>query len=482
MYPKLQHPPLWRVLRTALAVVVALGGITPAAVALLGAAGLDQVPGPLVLAIGAVAVLVATKVNAALADAGNVPVWRTAGQVLAALAAVVAPAAVALSSAGVELDTVRLTGILAAATMLVATIQNTLEGKGVVPELGIPAEADLLERTDNGVRVVDGVQPGVDPLADDLIDGITDSPEPGSTGGALGLVATARRALSGGSSSNRIRADVTKLLATARSQAGISESPPYSNRTPYTAWYGLVGPWCAMFVSWVFWHAGHPLPAIRTSKGFAYCPDIVSWAKRNGLWRDRTVRPRPGWIVLFDFPGDGVNRPSHVGIVEQVLPDGRISTWEGNTSSGGGRDGGSVVNHRRSVAGGIIGYVQVDDTAITEPPRPTRPARPEVWQPIRPGDTDRSIANRGGMQREVTEVQLILTRLARLWDAPELNPGPLDGEYGPRSREAVRAYKRRIRALQKETGQTPWPNEDDKVGTITIGSLRWWNGVTGEKG
>lgn len=137
MSPQLQHPPLWRVLRTALALVVALAGLTPAVLACLAAAGVD-VNGPLVLAVGSVAVLVATKVNAAIADAGNVPVWRTLGQVLAALTAVVAPAAVALSAAGVELDTVQITAALGAATLLVATLQNLLEAKGVMPELGIP--------------------------------------------------------------------------------------------------------------------------------------------------------------------------------------------------------------------------------------------------------------------------------------------------------------------------------------------------------
>lgn len=476
MHPKLQHPPFWRVLRTALALVVALAGILPALVALATAVGWG-IDGPLVLALGTVAVLVATKVTAAIADAGNVPVWRTLAQVVAALAAVVAPGAAALSAAGYELDTVTLTGILAAATMLVATVQNTLEAKGVIPELGIPAEGELLERTDNAARVLDGLQPGVDPMVDDLLEvDVYDMAEP-TEAPKLGFVATARRALSGGSSSTRIVADPRRLLEVARSQAGVSEAPPYSNRTPYTAWYGLVGPWCAMFVSWVFWKAGFPLPAIRSLKGFAYCPDIVSWAKRTGQWRDRNARPRPGWIVLFDFPGDGVNRPSHVGIVEGVLPDGRISTWEGNTASGGGRDGGSVVNHRRSVAGGIIGYVEVHSTAITEPP--TKP-RPERWQPIRPGDSDASIARRGGKRTEVTEVQMILTRLARLWGAQDLDPGPIDGEYGPRSQAAVSAFKRRIRALQQSTGQTPWPNVDAKVGPVTVGALRWWNGVTGE--
>ncbi|HRW40512.1 MAG TPA: CHAP domain-containing protein [Microthrixaceae bacterium] len=473
MNTRLQHPPLWRVLRTALAVVVALAGLLPAALAVLAAVGV-HVDEPLVVAIGAIAVLVATKLNAAIADAGNVPVWRTLGQVLAALAGVVAPAAAALATAGRHLDTAQITALLAAATMLVAGVQNLLEHRGVIPELGIPGEAQLLVRTDNAVRVADGPQPDGDQLVADLLGGELDmaEPDPPAPSGVRGLVGGVRRALSGGGSATRIRADVAKVLAVARAQAGISESPPYSNRTKFSEWYGLIGPWCAMYVSWVFDQAGYRLPPIRTAKGFAYCPDIVNWAKRNGLWHDATVRPKPGWIVLFDFPGDGVNRPSHVGIVEAVLPDGRISTWEGNTSSGGGRDGGSVVNHFRRVSVGIIGYVQVDDTRITEPPRAER------WLPFHPGATDASIAARGGFRTEVTEVQMILKRLAGVWGAPDVDPGPVDGVYGPRSQAAVRAYKRRIRALQELTGQKLWPNTDENVGPVTVGSLRWWNQVS----
>lgn len=112
------------------------------------------------------------------------------------------------------------------------------------------------------------------------------------------------------------------------------------------------------------------------------------------------------------------------------------------------------------------------------PAPPAKPAPGERWQPIRPGDSDESIARRGGLHTEVTAVQMILTRLARLWSAPDLDPGPIDGKYGPRSQAAVSAFKRRIRALQQSTGQTPWPNVDAKVGPVTFGALRWWNEVT----
>jgi hypothetical protein len=104
-----------------------------------------------------------------------------------------------------------------------------------------------------------------------------------------------------------------------------------------------------------------------------------------------------------------------------------------------------------------------------------RPARPAAWVPFRAGDSDASIARRGGLDNEVTEAQLILTHLAAEWHAPELNPGTVDGVHGPRSQAAVSAFKGRIRNLQRQLGQPVWPNVDAKVGPATIGVLRWWN-------
>src|SRR6266516_2610541 len=74
-----------------------------------------------------------------------------------------------------------------------------------------------------------------------------------------------------------------RVLSRARSQLGIHEDPFGSNRTPYSEWYGLIGPWCAMFVSWCFFNEGLPLPA-STSKGFAYTPSGAAWFQRLNRW------------------------------------------------------------------------------------------------------------------------------------------------------------------------------------------------------
>lgn len=94
-----------------------------------------------------------------------------------------------------------------------------------------------------------------------------------------------------------------------------------------------------------------------------------------------------------------------------------------------------------------------------------------TWSVIFPGHDDRT---RGG--HDVAEAQIRLQILAARWKAPDLDPGTVDGVYGPRSQAATRAFKRRIIGLQKMTNQDPWPNDDPIIGPATLGMLRWWTG------
>lgn len=182
-------------------------------------------------------------------------------------------------------------------------------------------EASLLQETDNGLRPGD---PEDQPPAPD---------EP------AGLDPT-----------RRVASDIDRVIGRFESELGTTESPPGSNRTIYCDWYGLTGPWCAMFVSWCFFHEGIALPA-STSKGFASTRVGAHWFKDQGRW---STTPERGHVVFFDFPNDDVNRISHVGIVTQANDDGTIDTIEGNTDERGGRTGGKVMRRRRAV--GIVGY------------------------------------------------------------------------------------------------------------------------------
>ena len=80
-----------------------------------------------------------------------------------------------------------------------------------------------------------------------------------------------------------------------------------------------VGPWCAYFASWVAKQAGEPLG--DRGQGFARVADVWEWGKRTGRAIDAMARPQPGDLMIQD---------GHMGVVEAVLPDGRVQTIEGN--------------------------------------------------------------------------------------------------------------------------------------------------------
>lgn len=146
-----------------------------------------------------------------------------------------------------------------------------------------------------------------------------------------------------------------RVLDVARGELGAHENPFGSNKTPYGAWYGMNGvAWCNIWVTWVLHHAG-----VEEIPKFAYTPSSAQWFRDNGAWIPKNNRPEPGDLIWFDFPRDGVNRISHIGFVEGVLADGRIATIEGNTNEAGGRTGGRVMRHNRSVSGGIVGFGRI---------------------------------------------------------------------------------------------------------------------------
>lgn len=140
------------------------------------------------------------------------------------------------------------------------------------------------------------------------------------------------------------------VLSRAAKEIGTRERPPGSNRTQYGKWYGTDGvPWCDIFASW----AAHEVGALDLVFGkHAYTPSHANRFKKAGQW-GRT--PRPGALVFFDF---GMGRIHHVGLVEKVLPDGRIQTIEGNTSagSGGSQHNGDGVYRRVRSTKNVVGY------------------------------------------------------------------------------------------------------------------------------
>lgn len=132
-----------------------------------------------------------------------------------------------------------------------------------------------------------------------------------------------------------------EILAVARKELGVRESPAGSNRTKYGTWYGLDGqPWCMMFIQWVFAQAGVELP-VKT----ASCGTFMRAAQAAGQWV--TSGYLPGDIVIYDFPGGAAT--DHCGIVVTALTGG-VRTIEGNTGVGNDSNGGEVMERTRPLS------------------------------------------------------------------------------------------------------------------------------------
>jgi hypothetical protein len=129
-----------------------------------------------------------------------------------------------------------------------------------------------------------------------------------------------------------------EFVAVALKEVGTIEGPK-DNETKYGAFTKAnFLPWCGSFVMWC---------ASQVTLKVPNCVSTQAGAKAfldKGLWQTaEEATPLPGDIVFFDFPGDGIDRISHVGIVVKDNGNGTITCVEGNTSSdkkGNQRNGG----------------------------------------------------------------------------------------------------------------------------------------------
>ena len=135
------------------------------------------------------------------------------------------------------------------------------------------------------------------------------------------------------------------ILEIARSQLGIKENPPNSNRVKFkTAYYGLevsgsAYPWGWAVVWWVFREAGAS-ELFYGGKKTASCSTLLGFHKAQAV-RENYL---PGDIIFFNF--DGKRNTQHVGICEGW--DGRyITTIDGNTAPTNEANGGAVMRRRR---------------------------------------------------------------------------------------------------------------------------------------
>ena len=133
-----------------------------------------------------------------------------------------------------------------------------------------------------------------------------------------------------------------QIVEIAKAELGLIEGPK-ENQTKYQK---TNQPWCGAFVNWVFKEVGVKIPnCVSTLAG-------ATAFQKNKAWQDaESATPEIGDCVFFDFPHDGIDRISHIGIVTQVHTNGTITTIEGNTApdkKGDQRNGGQVCEKVRA--------------------------------------------------------------------------------------------------------------------------------------
>jgi len=128
-----------------------------------------------------------------------------------------------------------------------------------------------------------------------------------------------------------------RLVEIATAEVGYIEEAVPENKTKYQK---ANQAWCGAFVNWCGKKAGVEIP------NTVYTPAGADAFKKAKSWFEgEDAKPQAGDVVYFDFPADGVDRISHVGIVVKDNNDGTVTCIEGNTSSdkkGDQRNGGEV--------------------------------------------------------------------------------------------------------------------------------------------
>jgi hypothetical protein len=138
-----------------------------------------------------------------------------------------------------------------------------------------------------------------------------------------------------------------RLIEVALAEVGTIEEG--DNLTKYGKFMKSDGlPWCGSFVNWCADQAGVKIPTmVSTAAGANKMKDL-------GRWIDS--KPQVGDLCFMDFPHDGIDRISHIGIVVKAGATSVICV-EGNTSgSGDQRNGGMVMIKRRAIGKEIVGF------------------------------------------------------------------------------------------------------------------------------
>jgi len=240
-----------------------------------------------------------------------------------------------------------------------------------------------------------------------------------------------------------VKGSLDAIIEVAKKEIGTIEGPK-DNETKYGKWTGAnFQPWCQSFVSWCAFTSGLDPKKYPKSASTVAAAD---WFKKNNRWADaRNDDPTPGDWIYFDFPEDGVNRISHVGLCVKNNGDGTIQVIEGNTSGtskGDQRNGGmcvektrAYVKNKKGIINAVVGWGRPvyagEENApllskggvVAEPAAPAaKPAakKAAAFKPLKNGSKGPAVKN----------VQTLLGVKA-------------DGSFGPGTAKAVQEFQKK---------------------------------------
>jgi hypothetical protein len=236
-----------------------------------------------------------------------------------------------------------------------------------------------------------------------------------------------------------------RIIEVATAEIGTIEGPK-DNQTKYGAFTKVnFQPWCGSFVMWCANEAGVKVPnTVSTVAGADAFKKQKRWYDNDG-----TNVPEPGDVIYFDFPGDGVDRISHVGIVAKVDAKSGIAICiEGNTAGnpkGDQRNGGETCkkerafrkNNAKKLLMGVVGWGRPDYAGSTANPVAPKVAKAPVTDPlVYPGET--IDPGESGIHIKTIQQKLGV-------------PKP-DGAYGPVTKKAIVAFQKANPKLGEKDG------------------------------
>jgi hypothetical protein len=175
-----------------------------------------------------------------------------------------------------------------------------------------------------------------------------------------------------------------RILEVALAEIGTVETG--ENLTKYGKFTKADGlPWCGSFVNWCAAQAGVKFHSVvGTAIGAHKFKEINRWSNM----------PQLGYVAFMDFPHDGIDRISHVGIVVGLMPNNQVLLIEGNTSgTGDQRNGGMVMVKVRHYGEGkeVVGFgipkfapYKGDFPTVAIPTTGDKPKKEKKWTKPKP--------------------------------------------------------------------------------------------------